>query len=74
MSIRLGALGRFRVDGVTSATGATSASMIISRVGNRDNVAFRHVGDFSEAILYPSVLSDADELVIENNQRAYYGL
>jgi hypothetical protein len=69
-----GGTGRLRVDGVTQATGTTSASMVISRVGTREDVALRHVGDFSEAILYASVLSDANELVIENNQRAYYGL
>jgi hypothetical protein len=76
VSFRLGAAGaaRLRVDGVTEATGTTSASMVINRLGNRSDASLRHVGDFSEAILYPSVLSDADELVIENNQRAYYGL
>jgi len=69
-----GGTGRLRVDGVTQVTGTTSASMVISRVGTREDVALRHVGDFSEAILYASVLSDANELVIENNQRAYYGI
>jgi hypothetical protein len=67
--------GRLRVDGVTRATGTTSASMVVSGIGtNPDMAVLRHVGDFSEAILYASVLSDADELIIENNQRAYYGL
>jgi hypothetical protein len=76
VSFRFGAAGagRLRVDGVTEATGTTSASMVINGLGNRIGTGLRHVGDFSEAILYPSVLSDADELVIENNQRAYYGL
>jgi hypothetical protein len=69
-----GGTGRLRVDGVTQVTGTTSASMVISRVGTREDAVLRHVGDFSEAILYTSVLSDANELVIENNQRAYYGL
>jgi hypothetical protein len=76
VSFRLGGsgTGRLRVDGVTAATATTSASMVINRLGTRTDVALRHVGDFSEAILYASVLSDADELVIENNQLAYYGL
>jgi len=79
VSLRLGGsgTGRIRVDGSSAATGTTSATMTISRIGQRSDVggqAFRHVGDFSEAILYASVLSDANELVIENNQRTYYGL
>jgi hypothetical protein len=76
ISLRLGVAGsgRLRVDGVTQATGTTSASMIVSRIGTRPDTSLRHVGDFSEAILYASVLSDANELLIENNQRAYYGL
>jgi hypothetical protein len=76
VSFRMGVAGagRLRVDGVTQATGTTSSSMIVSRIGTRPDAPIRHVGDFSEAILYASVLSDANELVIENNQRAYYGL
>jgi len=76
VSFRLGGsgAGRLRVDGVTEAIGTTSANMTINFLGTLPNANLRHVGDFSEAILYPSVLSDADELVIENNQRAYYGL
>jgi len=76
VSFRMGVAGagRLRVDGVTQATGTTSASMVVSRLGTRPEANLRHVGDFSEAILYPPVLTDADELVIENNQRAYYGL
>jgi hypothetical protein len=69
-----GGTGRLRIDGVTQATGTTSATMTVNRIGTRPDAPIRHVGDFSEAILYASVLSDADELVIENNQRAYYGL
>ncbi len=76
VSFRLGAggTGRLRVDGVTQATGTTSASLVVSRLGARADGGFRHVGDFSEAILYTSVLSNADELIIEGNQRTYYGL
>lgn len=75
-SLRLGGAGsgRIRVDGVTAVTGTTSATMIVSRVGTRSDLSLRHVGDISEIILYASVLSDANELIIENNQRAYYGL
>jgi hypothetical protein len=69
-----GGAGRLRIDGVTAVTGTTSASMVINRLCTRPDASLRHVGDFSEAILYASVLSDANELVIENNQRAYYGL
>jgi len=75
-SLRLGGAGsgRIRVDGITTVTGTTSATMIVSRVGTRSDLSLRHVGDISEIILYASVLSDANELIIENNQRAYYGL
>jgi hypothetical protein len=76
VSFRLGGsgAGRLRVDGVTEAIGTTSATMNINRIGTTQDSPLRHIGDFSEAILYSSALSDADELVIENNQRAYYGL
>jgi len=75
-SLRLGGAGsgRIRVDGITAVTGTTSATMIVSRVGTRSDLSLRHVGDISEIILYSSVLSDANELIIENNQRVYYGL
>jgi hypothetical protein len=67
--------GRLRVDGTTQATGTTSASMVISRIGTRpDATVLAHIGDFSESILYASVLSDANELIIENNQIAYYSI
>jgi hypothetical protein len=76
ISFRMGVagVGRLRVDGVTHATGTTSALMVISRLGTRPEAALRHVGDISEVILYSSALTDANELIIENNQRAYYGL
>jgi hypothetical protein len=75
VSLRLGGSGRLRVDGVTESTGTTSASMTINRIGNRpDTTTLRHAGDFSGCYLYSSVLTDAEELIIENNQRNYYGL
>jgi len=67
--------GRLRVDGTTQATGTTSATMVISIIGTRPDVpSFYHIGDFSESILYTSVLSDANELIIENNQRTFYSI
>ena len=66
--------GRLRVDGVTEAIGTTSATMVINRIGTRPDVAFNHIGDFSESIFYSSVLSDANELIIENNQRTFYSI
>jgi hypothetical protein len=66
--------GRLRVDGALTASGTTSANLVLSRIGTREDVAFRHVGSFSELILYSSALSDADQSVIESNQISYYGI
>jgi hypothetical protein len=78
ISLRLGVAGsgRLRIDGATQITGTTSAALAVNAIGVDTAFPNDHVfnGNFSEAILYTSVLSDANELVIENNQRAYYGL
>jgi len=66
--------GRLTIDGVVVATGTTSASMTFNRIGTRpDAPALRHIGRFSGAIAYASALSDADEAIIHNNYRTYYG-
>jgi len=66
--------GRLRVDGALTASGTTSANLVISRIGTREDVALRHIGSFSEVILYSSALSDADQGIIESNQISYYGI
>lgn len=65
--------GRLTIDGVVVATGTTSVSMTFSRIGTRPDASLRHIGRFSGAIAYASALSDADEAIIHNNYRAYYG-
>lgn len=74
ISIRLGVAGagRLQVDGVTQATGTTSATMVIDRIGTRPDAVFRHIGACSELIFYTNALSDADNLILNNNQLAYY--
>ncbi len=66
--------GRLRVDGALTASGTTSANLVLSRIGTREDVALRHIGSFSEVILYSSALSDSDQSVIESNQISYYGI
>lgn len=77
VSFKLGGAGagRLRVDGVTKATGTTSVNMTISILGTRSDVpTLRYIGRFSETILYPAALTNAEELIIENNQMTYYAI
>jgi hypothetical protein len=76
VSIKLAAAGAgtLRIDGAVQATGTTSANMVISRIGTRPDVPLRFIGSCSELLFYTNNLSDPDALIIENNQRAYYGL
>ena len=73
VSFKFGSGSRLRVDGVTMSTTAMGASMTIGKIGTRADAAQRHYGYFSEAITFASAISDANELIIEANQKAYYG-
>jgi len=78
ISVKLGGSGsgRLRIDGITEVIGTTSTTLAVNAIGVDTAFPNNHLfnGNFSEAIFYNSVLSDADELIIENNQRTYYGL
>ena len=63
---------RIRVDGTTRATG-TMLSMVVSAIGGNPGAGFASNIEMSEFISFSSNIPDAEELVIESNQKAYYG-
>ena len=68
-----GATGRIRVDGVQRVTGFVN-NVVVDRIGNRSGTPRPFYGDVSEILIYDSILSDANELILEANQKTYYGL
>ena len=75
ISFRMGVAGagRLRIDGVTAATGTTSASMSINKIGGRPDATIRHVGRFGCSFMYADVLTDAEELILEAATKAVFG-
>jgi hypothetical protein len=73
-SFRCGLSGtaRIRVDGTTRITG-TVPSMALSAIGINPGAGFASNVELSEFISFSSNIPDAEELVIEANQKAYYG-
>jgi hypothetical protein len=74
ISYRCGAGGtaRIRVDGTTEVTG-TMPVMTLSTIGNRLDIGFNANSRISEFISFSSNIPDAEELVIEANEKLYWG-
>lgn len=73
ISYRCGSgVSRIRVDGTTAVTGSIAA-LTINTLGNRQDIAFNADSRISEFITFASNIPDAQELVIEANQKVYYG-
>jgi hypothetical protein len=74
ISYRCGLLGvaRIRVDGTTSITGSI-APITIDTLGANLGAGFTADSGISEFITFSSNIPDAQELVIEANQKLYFG-
>jgi hypothetical protein len=74
ISYRCGAGGaaRIRVDGATEVTGSINP-LTIGGLGSRTSVGDNLSGSVSEFISFSSNIPDAEELVIEANEKLYWG-
>lgn len=68
----LGGVARIRVDGTTAITGSI-APLTIDTLGANIGASFTADSRISEFITFASNIPDAQELVIEANQKVYYG-